>query len=533
MENLFIDALVRAGTCSHHLQGEQSLRLSPRIIVSNLKLRNRPRQSAANQTRAFYRPTSNYSQSLAVSQQYNQDDYRQMLDYYQGASHRENLPGPRLESEHLPDIEVVKSEDQADKGSGSPTRQSASHEEQIIIDHAVATIGDVTTTHEELFDSYQALPFPGVSYLPLDARKMLLRRLSVVEKRIEREALRYLSIVDDMKAAEIRLSRGEWNSAIHLAGRCFSKVTAAEVELAIRTWKEMEEEAGVESNHVTYNILFDIAARAGKFALAEIILKEMHARSMKFNRFSHVGLLYYHGLKGDGDGVRGAYRGLVEQGQIVDTVVLNCVIASLLRADELPAADQVYQRMKVMYAKRSGVKLPSNTFKGSRELGRMLNRAAAHFEKDSSARQKLQDEQSLSPDVHTYVIFLEYHISHTGELQRIASLLDEMQFLGLPIHGRLFLELFRGFFVHGGIRYTSWTEARLENVWSSFVHVLGRNIGNVYVSKWMAIWALRAFIKCSGKRRALEIWNELKSRWKPSEREMEIIHGILEQGRRQ
>ena len=456
-----------------------------------------------------------------------------MLDYYQGASCRGTPPGPTLETDRLPNIEAVETEDQAITGRDSPIRQSAGDEEQSMIDHAIRAISNVTTTHEELFNSYQALPFPGVSYLPRDSRKMLLRRLSVVERKIEVEALRYLSVVDDMKAAEIRLSRGEWNSAIHLAGRCFSKVTAAEVEYAIRTWKQMEEEAGIESNHVTYNILFDIATRAGKFALAEIILKEMHARSMKINRFSHVGLLYYHGLKGDGDGVRAAYRGLVEQGQIVDTVVLNCVIASLLRADELPAADQVYQRMKIMYAKRTGAKLPSNTFKGSRELGRILNRAAEHFEKDPLTRQKLQDEQSLAPDVHTYVIFLEYHVSHTGELQRIAGLLDEMQFLGLSIHGRLFLELFRGFFVHGGVRYTSWTQARLENVWSSFVHVLGRDLDNVYVSKWMAIWALRAFIRCCGKCRALEIWNELKSRWKPSESEMEIICGILEQARRQ
>ena len=533
MENLFIDALVRAGTCSHHSKGNHSQRLSLRYTIGNLKLPNRPRQPIANYTRAFHGPASNQSQSLAVSQLYSQDDYRQMLDYYHGSLYHETPPISSLESQSLPNIEAVESEGDAAKSSGPAVQQRASFEDQSIIDRAVSAISDLTITHEELFESYQALPSPGVSYLPLDARKMLLQRLSVVEKKIERETLRYLSIVDDMKAAGIRLSRGEWNSAIHLAGRCFSKVTATEVEHAIRTWKQMQEEAGVKSNHVTYNILFDIATKAGKFALAEMILKEMHARRMKVNRFSHVGLIYYHGLRGDGDGVRRAYRDLVEQGHIVDTVVLNCVIASLLRAGELAAADQVYQRMKVMYAKRTGAKLPSNTFKGSRELGKMLNRAAERFKKDSLIRQKLQDEQSLAPNVRTYVIYLEHHVSQTGELQCVANLLEEMQFLGLPIHGRLFMELFRGFFLHGGIRYTSWTAARLEDVWTSFVHVLGRDIDNVYVGKWIAVWVLRAFIKCCGKRRALEIWNELKSRWKPSEREMEIVHGILEQRRRQ
>ncbi|KAL9122503.1 MAG: hypothetical protein Q9187_000940 [Circinaria calcarea] len=533
MENLFIDALVRAGTCSHHSQGNHSQRLSLRNTIGNLRLRNRLPQPIANYTRAFHGPASDQSQSLAVSQLYSQDDYRQMLDYYHGTSFHETSPIWSLESQSLPNIEAVESEGKAAKRSGAAVQQSASFEYQSTIDRAVSAISDLTTTHEALFESYQALPFPGVSYLPLDARRLLLRRLSVVEKKIERETLRYLSIVGDMKAAEIQLSEGEWNSAIHLAGRCFSKVTATEVEYAIRTWKEMEEEAGVKSSHVTYNILFDIATKAGKFTLAEIILKEMHAQRMEVNRFSQVGLIYYHGLKGDGDGVRRAYRDLVEQGQIVDTVVLNCVIASLLRAGELATADQVYQRMKVMYAKRTGAKLPSNTFKGSRELGKMLNRAAKHFKNDSLKRQKLQDEQSLAPNVHTYVIYLEHHVSQTGELQCIANLLDEMQFLGLPIHGRLFMELFRGFFLHGGIRYTSWTAARLEDVWTSFVQVLGRGIDDVYVGKWIAVWVLRAFIKCCGKRRALEIWNELKSRWKPSEREMEIVHGILEQKRRQ
>ena len=447
-----------------------------------------------------------------------------MLDYYYEFSDGRPLSFEDPVSNALPPLEH---EDPKNRVEDLAPNGQQDYVNAEIIEDITHALNDESATPETLYELYRALPFPRVSFLSMDMQRRLLKRLSIVERKNQRTMLRYLSIVDDMKAAGLSLTSSEWSSAIAFAGRCFTRVTAAEVESALHIWKEMEFVAAVKGTNVTFNILFDIATKAGKFVLAEMILKEMKARRLAVNRFARVGLVYYHGLKGDGDGVRKAYREFVEAGEIVDTVVLNCVIVSLIRAGELPAAEQVYERMKRMHARRSGVRLPSHDWKGSRELGRILDRAARSYRCDPEKLQQLQDEQSLAPNLRTFSIFVDHHVTRTGELQRVATLLDEMQFFGVALHGSIFVKLFKGFATHGGIRYSSWTGARLENVWRSFQKVVDEEIGSIRVSKWTAIWALRAFTKCCGKQRTLQISEELESRWKPDASESEIITDVL------
>ena len=380
--------------------------------------------------------------------------------------------------------------------------------------------------HDEAFEAYSALPFPGVSHLSQWDRDVLLRRLSAIRVKTRDAMVRYLSVVDDMKACDFPLTESQWNSAIAFCGQCFSRLSAADVEVALRTWKEMEQEAGVRSGPITFNILFDMAAKAGKFVLAEMILKEMETRNLPMNRYFRTGFIYYHGLRGDGDGVRRAYREFVDEGEIVDTVVMNCVIASLIRAGEPSAANLVYERMKRIAAKYTGQSVPSLTWKETRDLGRMFDSAVRQFKHQPVKLQQLRDEQCLVPDLQTYAIFVDYHAKQTGELRQIATLLNEMKFLGIPMSGRIFLKIFTGFAHHGGIRYTSWTESRLESVWRSFLYVLDQD-NDVEITKWMVTWAVRAFERCAGRERTLQIWEELVKRWNPSGQELDIVIDAL------
>ncbi|MCJ1384698.1 hypothetical protein MMC17_007816 [Xylographa soralifera] len=539
MDNFFISALVKAGTCSQHAPSSTSslaLHSAPSPLLH--KLRRRQRSFFDANTMSYHTSSIQKAHCIAISKPPNRDDYLAMLDYYREIYQTDTSTNPVLIAHGVPEIEAPRTgssmEDTSKQASSRKissttvtAMESGLAENDSAIESLTQAVMDGSVLNEQLYRRYRALPSPGVSYLTQDVRRALLRRLATMQNKAQNEILWYLSVVDDMKAAEIPLTKGEWNSAIHLVGRGFSKVSSLEVELALRSWKEMEQEAGVSGSNVTFNILFDIAAKAGKFALAEMILKEMDARKLRINRYAHVGLIYYYGLRGDGNGVRKAYRDLVNDGQIVDTAVLNCVIASLQRAGEIPAADQVYERMKIMYTRRTGRKLPTNCWTESRELGRVLNRAATALYADPSRKQQLQDEQSLAPNLHTFVVLLTHHVSHTGELQRIATLLDDMQALGLPIRGRIFMELFRGFALHGRTHYSLWTRARLESVWKSFLEMVDNQTENMVVEKWIVIWAIRAFAKRSGEKRTLEIWNELKSRWKCGDREEGVVLGVL------
>lgn len=379
----------------------------------------------------------------------------------------------------------------------------------------------------QVFSAYSAMPFPGVAYLEDRDRRRLFHQLSRVEMKSPQTMMRYLSVIDDMKSADIRIRESEWNSAISFTGRCYAKVTAVEVEAALRMWKEMEEEAGVKSGNVTFSILFDIATKAGKYVLAEMILKEMASRNLCLNRFAHTGLIYYYGVRQDGQGVRKAYRELVEAGHIVDNVVMDCVTASLLRAGELPAAEQVYERRKQLFARMTDAKVPTMNWRKMRELGNVLDKARLAWTDDKQKVQQIQAEQYLGPDLRMYTSFVEYHCSVSGELRRITNMLDEMQSFGIPMSGRIFVKIFKGFAFHGGVKYTSWTRARLENVWISLKSVLDSEVKDVSIQKWMVIWMIRAFAKCCGRERTLELWAEVRSRWKPDPEELVSVHHKL------
>ena len=463
------------------------------------------------------------------------DDYLNMLDYYR-ESYSTHAGGLAELPAAARMLSTLKSKDNINQppvlhtdfgGPPSPPYELTNDNDLLALEYLPKVLGRDDCTHEEAFEAYSALPFPGVSYLSDKIRRLLFHRLSVLEKKSRTSKMRYLSVVDDMKSADLPLTQAEWNSAIAFCGQQFTFITAVDVENALRMWKEMEQEAGVRGGTVTFNILLDMAAKARKFTLAEMILKEMRDRELECNRYSRTSIIFYHGLRGDGDAVRRAYRKLVEAGEIVDTVVMNCVIRSLIRAGEPAAAEQVYERMKQMHRKQTGHQVPPGSWREVRKLGRLLNRAARYSKEDPEQLQSLREEQSIGPDVNTYAHLIDYHASQTADIRRIAALLAEMQHLGVPMHGRIFTKLFKGFAFHGGVRYTSWTRARLEAVWRSLLVVLDQQLDDVRIMKWMVHWGVKAFDRCAGRKRTMHIWSELRRRWEPDNEDMEFVMTTL------
>lgn len=533
METTFIDALLTCA-CQEHVAASSTRLPIYRSPFTYHKARRRTGQRFFRQMRSIQTLPEN-ARPLAPPPPFTRREYLKMLDYYE-----ESVPVPPFEGYSPPPItalpqpvpQISRSADQKFATSASMATESAT---QMAVERLVTMLDQEDSSHDAILEAYFALPSPGVVHLSPWKRRLLLKRLSTVEKKNPRGLARYLSIVDDMQAAGLPMIGAEWNSILAFTGRCSFPVQDAQVESVLQTWKEMEEDSAVESGEVTFNILFDVAAKAGKYVLAEMVLEEMRARNLPLNRFARTNLIYYHGLRGDGDAVRNAYKAFVEAGEIVDTVVINCVIASLILAGEPQAAELVYERMKRMYSVATNGLSPSHyNWKRCRDLGRTLNRAVRHLRSKSEEHQALQNEQLLCPDLRTYAIFIEYHVLQTGELRRIIALLDEMQAFRVPLHGRIFVKLLKGFAKHGGVRCTSWTSARLEKVWASLLAVLGRQddddavVADMYVGKWMVVWAVRAFYRCCGHARAMDIWAELGSRWKPSPEEDAAVLTLLE-----
>ena len=461
---------------------------------------------ARNMTKTSIHTTSGKTEKTSAPIVLTKDDYLNLVDLY-FYTHKNRFepdspdfsPTPLVIDDYsfelsrnfdLPDSgEMLEAEDEDERVLKDVEEKLKSRQlhEIAVMQNFVDYLLNDSSSNGTLFGLYKRLPEPGVAYLPKGAIRLFLQRMATPRGKSERSMLRYLSLIDDMQRARLPITQGEWSSAIYLAGRSFGRVTDAEVASSFRIWNEMEHEAGVRASHVTFNILFDIAVRAGKFVLAETVLREMHSRGLHLNRLGRVSLIYYHGLRGDGDGVRQTYRDFVEAGEIVDTLVLNCVMASLIHAQEPVAAEQVYERMKqlqerLVIGKREDGKeilfakhpppgpTQLNKEMASNSLGRILVNAPRLKSVFPDHHNQLQGGMPLTPDTVTYRNLIFHHATTSGDLDRLTVLLHDMrEQFGLPMTPLIYRHLFRGFANHGGKLGSDvkWSNRRLESVWSA------------------------------------------------------------------
>lgn len=380
-----------------------------------------------------------------------------------------------------------------------------------------------------IYEIYQKLPEPKMAYIPGWIRHMMFQALGQPKKRNSKSMLRYFAVVADVKNAGLPLNVAEWNVAMSFASRYIGTSTTVEAESALNLWREMEQNARIRGNEVTFNILFDVASKAGNFTLAEMIYKEMENRGFAYNRYHYVSLIHFFGLQLNASGVRAAYAELVNAGAIVDSVVLNCVISGLLRCGEEEGAERVYQRMKA--SGETAKVMPNRDYASNK----MVNKVILMFAKVGRWYEPLQEgfqsTAPLTPTITTYRLLVKHFGVVVGDLNKVAQFLDEMKFFRIPLHGAIFLALFESFHHHGGVPGSAWSERRLNGIWEALLEALDGGAEELTIETWLAIWALRAFDRCSSRERVLQVYDALESRWKLDESDTEFVmthlHNIL------
>ncbi|KAI4716038.1 hypothetical protein E4T48_07767 [Aureobasidium sp. EXF-10727] len=525
-EALFLEALARASFCS---SSSYSPSRSARFTTSSPT--NKPPHSSAVEL-------SSDEPTHTAPIPFSRHELRSIVDQYDFHGYQEDSP-PNIHSDHdTPPSEYLHYARQI------PDRTPLAAEgflEQQAIDYFNVIIQDDDAPNALLYKAYTALPQPRPQYLENQPIRQLMHRLSVVEYKDERSMQCYLSVVDDMLSAGVPMTRSEWNSAMSFAGRYLRKVGEIQVETATQIWLRMEKEANLRSSPVTFSILFDIATKAGKFALADIVVKEMMQRGIEPNRYFRTNIIYCHGLKRDGAAVRKTYQDFVDAGEIVDTLVLNCVIASLINAGEPSAAEHIFGKMKTLGTENTtAAKIKG--WKAQRNLGKVLNRAGRTLRKEPERRVVVQNVTPITPNLHTYRLLIKYHAHESGNIDRISQLLDEMQQNGIDIHGSIFYQILRGFSIHGGIRYSSWNKKRLDSFWEIFCQFVERDREmeqnhddwmseedrGCYLSVSMVKIVLSAYHKVTGPESTRQVWQEIKEIWKSNEQDEEAVTTWLE-----
>ncbi|OTA65439.1 pentatricopeptide repeat protein, partial [Hypoxylon sp. EC38] len=363
---------------------------------------------------------------------------------------------------------------------------------------------------DTVFNLYQALPEPRILHLTARLRHQLLAVLGMTERKNSKSMLRYFSVVTDVKNSGFPLTVSEWNTAMSFASRYVGRSTEVEVEAALHLWREMEQVAGIKGSDVTFNILFDVASKAGKLTLAEMIYQEMVTRGFTFNRYHHVSLLHFFGLKQDTSGLRAAYKEMVESGEVIDSVVLNCLISGFLAAGEESSAERLYEKMKE--SARGTKVLPDCNYTIQKNITKVLMMFAKISKKHPDLRPNFQQSALTSPTLQTYRLLINFYGIKLGDIAKVAQFLDEMKFFNVPLHGAIFLALFKAFGKHGGAG-SDWSAERLNSVWNAFLNALDNKTEGLHISTWMAMAILRAFAKYPSRNQILDVYEAMRSRW--------------------
>lgn len=383
----------------------------------------------------------------------------------------------------------------------------------------IALLKDPAAADDSIFEAYEALPFPRISYLGPNRRNTLLHRLAVMPDHNDTTLLRYLSVMDDLKSANLSPTRTFWNAAIHLVGRPFGRVSDAEAENALYIWKDMEQQQEIIGDEITFNILLNIATKAGKFALADAIVKEVEARGLKKTTPFRLGTILRAGRRGDGEAVRRAYREFVDAGEIVTTTVLNTVLSALYMAGEFAGAEALFETMRVRYGGDSHREHVPEDWHSLRKHHFDMQAQAERCRHDPVAREEVQNRAPLKPDGHTYKIMIRYACEehNAGDLDRVDELLRQMRSSKPAVHltAAMFYCIFCGFSKHGGRLYsTLWSPHRLDFKWRNYLTEFERDPVEFAFTKKMALAILHAFFVSAGRGKMSQIWPEIRARWR-------------------
>jgi hypothetical protein len=185
-------------------------------------------------------------------------------------------------------------------------------------------------------------------------------------------------------------------------------------------------------------------------------------------------------------------------------------------------------------------------------------------------KEAIQNATPLAPNARTYRILIAYHAETSGDFERIRDLMVEMSDRGLAIHGSVYFLCLKGFIDHGGVHRwrSAWRHMALEELWADFIaaaaaasssssaptttadldidparpsrtvvpseiledassdpasskydHVqivpdnnLSEETRAPYFTVALTCVALKAFHRCAGRRRMLQVWQEIQLR---------------------
>lgn len=396
---------------------------------------------------------------------------------------------------------------------------------------------------EEIWRRFSCLPQPRCTAISRTALRYVLDSIARERPRTTRGMQRYIAIIDEMKSQPIPIvpSVSEWTAAISFVGRAHKNPLIADVERCLALWDEMENRFGVKAERITFNVLLDVTIKARNWHAASSIAFEMDARGISPDRFTWTTMIQKAGYRKDGDAVRKTARLMIEAGEVVDVYVINTIMGALIRAGEAEEAEHLFEKIKQMTIDAQSQQDTAEprkriTRQATSDLTSQYIRQARENRRDRRSDRTLDDEhiplsvdsqtpRSLSPDIASFSLLLQYHCVTTGNFSRVTAILEDMERFDIEDSVSMFKSLFFGFAVHGK-RDPAWNLKRLDHIFDALLRT-----SEIKLTQDLSRLAIRAYGVLGNEKLVTRAWNELDAAWQkqggdPSKRSTNLLQEV-------
>jgi hypothetical protein len=387
------------------------------------------------------------------------------------------------------------------------------------------------TPYKDVYFKYMELSHPRPHRIQYELLVQVVNHLSIRDREQKDPgfASKYLTIINDMLQSEMDVKRFMWDTAMHYISNDAAFITDYEVDSVLALWHKMELSSDTKANHITISIMYLSAVKAGQYALADRLWRELLTRNLKIDRVTRVIQIYAFGHRKDSRRVRKSFLDLVDAGELVDIVVINCVISALVHAGEGAAAEEVFSRVKSLY--RSKFHSPSypNNWREARRVRKLM--ANGHNMGELS-RREAQELSPIAPNETTYRILIRYHIAIRNDFSRAMALLEEMTQADIQPSIPIFNLLFSNFAKPYSGGSSGGNADDLKRLWTRFQEAVTKDPkGGLYqkaMDDRLAITIIEAFARRVSKDAAREVWGTISMLWYPADETAVRVGEILE-----
>ncbi|KAK9364211.1 hypothetical protein V1504DRAFT_443926 [Lipomyces starkeyi] len=349
----------------------------------------------------------------------------------------------------------------------------------------------------KMFARYMQMPEPRPLHIRAPHLEFLLSNYAAAVKNDEIYLEHYSMILNDLKAAGLPVSYKE--HLVELSLVCHYAQRHKRASVVTRTFnkfREMEMQGVIACEASAFNVLMTAVTVANDFGAMAAIVEEMRLRKIAPDRFTYVNLMTYYSKLGNKMALQVLYQKFIESEQITDIVVLEAMIAALVRCRDVAGAESL-TRFIEMRATEEGWITPQLSKRQLRfsagNLKRMArNRRRLRLQFGDDQIPDPEDTVAIAPRDTTYHPLLSYYAS-IGDYESLVETINRMDEFRLT-RRRAYILFLKGFYIHGGYPGSEWTLARLENLLDTLMQ--DKEHDNLLVRQ-MTVWALRAYAVAS------------------------------------